>query len=164
MLLVIVLYFFKYSFYVCVLVLYVLLSILCVLCFVFCIFSSHVFSYLFSICVQFYRPLPPGGSSIVLYKFRIISYPISSYHVSCIMNHVSWILYHASCIISYLIMYHIISYIIYHIIYKDSVRILLKTKYVTTRKSGLFVLFRDVICVECESHLKCNVWVKCTVP
>ena len=40
----------NYSFYVCFLVLHFLFSILCVTCF--CIVSPHVYSSLFSICVQ----------------------------------------------------------------------------------------------------------------
>ena len=52
---------------------YVLLSILCVRClyFVLCIVSPLVHSCLFSICVQFYRPLPPGGNPIAVNKYII---------------------------------------------------------------------------------------------
>jgi hypothetical protein len=70
--------FFYYSFYVCFLVLYVLLSILCALCFciVLGIASPDVYSFLFSICVQFYRPLPPGGYPNAGNKYHIIKYHI----------------------------------------------------------------------------------------
>jgi hypothetical protein len=66
---------FHYSFYVCFLVLYVVLSVLYVLCFcsVLCIVSSRVYCCLFSICVQLYRPLPPGGNPIAVNKYRIVS-------------------------------------------------------------------------------------------
>ena len=61
--------FFNYSFYVCFLVFYILLSILHVLFsrIVLCTVSPHV---QFSIVVQFYRPLPPGGNSIAVNKYR----------------------------------------------------------------------------------------------
>ena len=51
---------------------YVLLSILCVLfsCTVLCTLSAHVQSRLFSVGVQFYRPLPPGGNSFAVNKYR----------------------------------------------------------------------------------------------
>jgi len=72
--------FFNYSFYVCFLVLYVLLSISCVLCFctVSCIVSPHVYRCLFSICVQYYRQLSPGGNPTAVNKY-IISYNTHSY-------------------------------------------------------------------------------------
>jgi hypothetical protein len=78
--------------FVCFLVLYVLLSILCVLCFciILCIVSPHVYSCLFSVCVQFYRPMSPGGNPIVVNKYV--------YH------------YHTSFHISFSITYHIILY------------------------------------------------------
>ena len=65
-----------YSFYVFFLVLYVSLSMLCVLrfCIVLCIVSPHVYNYLFCICVQFYRPLPPGGNPTAVNKYHIMSY------------------------------------------------------------------------------------------
>ena len=53
----------------CFLVLHILLSILCVLCF--CIVSPLVYSRLFSICVQFYWPLPPGGNPFPVKKYHI---------------------------------------------------------------------------------------------
>jgi hypothetical protein len=69
-------YSFNYSFYVCFIVSYVLLSILCVLCL--CIVSPHVYSCLFSICVQFYRPLPPGGNPMAVKKnHMVLFYPKS---------------------------------------------------------------------------------------
>ena len=48
---------------------------LCVLCFciVLCIVSPHVYSRLLSICVQFYRPLPPGRNQIAVTQNHIIS-------------------------------------------------------------------------------------------
>jgi len=56
-------FFFNYSFYICFLVLYVLLSTLCVLCFFFgivlCIVSPHVyyyFLYLYKYIDHCYRP------------------------------------------------------------------------------------------------------------
>ena len=62
--------------FVCFLVLYILLSILCVPCFriVLCIVSPHAYGCLFSICVQFYRPLPPGGDPTAVNKCRILWY------------------------------------------------------------------------------------------
>jgi hypothetical protein len=49
---------------------YILFSfVLCVPCF--CIVSPHVCSCLFSICVQFYRPLPPSGNPFVVNKYII---------------------------------------------------------------------------------------------
>jgi hypothetical protein len=67
----IVLYFLIIRF-VCFLVFYVLLSILFVLFsrIVLCTVSPYVHSRLFSIVVQFYRPLPPGGNSIAVNKYR----------------------------------------------------------------------------------------------
>jgi hypothetical protein len=69
-------YVFNYSFYVCFLVLYGLLSILCVLCYriVLCIVSPHVYLYgcLLFICIQFYRPLPPGGGPVAVRKYRML--------------------------------------------------------------------------------------------
>jgi len=69
-------FFLIYSFYVSFLVLCVLISILCVpgLCIALCIVSHHVYHYLFSICVQFYRPLPPGGHPIAVNKYHTTSY------------------------------------------------------------------------------------------
>ena len=71
--------FLNFSFHVCFLVLYVLLSVLSVLCFriVLCIVSTHVYSCLFSICIQFYRPLQPVGNPIVVNTYHIISYQVS---------------------------------------------------------------------------------------
>jgi hypothetical protein len=43
-------------------------SILCVLCF--CIVSPHVYSCLFSICVQFSWPLPPGRNPSAVNKYH----------------------------------------------------------------------------------------------
>ena len=97
-------YVFKYPFYVC--------FVFCVFC-VFLYFlcrptvSLFVYSCLFPIFVQVYRPLPPGGNPIAVNKYHIISYHNISYHVmSChiISYHIS---YH---IVSYHISYHIISY------------------------------------------------------
>jgi hypothetical protein len=55
---------------------YVFLSILCVLCFriALCIVSPYAYSYLYYICVQFYRPPPPGGNPVAVNKCHIISY------------------------------------------------------------------------------------------
>ena len=50
---------------------YVLLSILCSV--LFCIFFLHLYSCCFSICVQVYWPLPPGGKPVAVNKYRIIS-------------------------------------------------------------------------------------------
>ena len=85
-----------------------LLSVLCVLCFctVLFIVSLHVYSCLFSICVQFCQPLSPGGNPILVNKY-VYHYHIS-YHIS----------YHITYHISYHIIYRIISHIIsYHILY-----------------------------------------------
>jgi len=62
------------TFYVCFLVLYIF-SILCILCFciVLCIVSPFVYSCLFPIFVQVYRPLPPRGYPIAENKYRILS-------------------------------------------------------------------------------------------
>ena len=64
----------NYSLHIYFLVLYVWLLILCVLCFcmVLCIVSLHVYSCLFSICVQFYLPLPAGRRPIAVNKYHII--------------------------------------------------------------------------------------------
>jgi hypothetical protein len=70
-------YFFKiYTFYVCFLVLCVLISILCVpgFCIALCIVSHHAYHYLFSICVQFYRSLSQGLHPTGVNKYHIISY------------------------------------------------------------------------------------------
>jgi len=47
---------------------------LCILCFciVLCIVSTSVYSCLFLILVQVYRPLPPGGNPIPVHKHHII--------------------------------------------------------------------------------------------
>ena len=37
------------------------------------IVSPHVYSVLYSIRVQFYRPLPPGGNLFAVYKYHIVS-------------------------------------------------------------------------------------------
>jgi hypothetical protein len=54
-----------------------LFSILCTLrfCNVLCIVSFYVYSFLFFIYVQFYRPLPQGGNPIAISKlsYHIIS-------------------------------------------------------------------------------------------
>jgi len=69
---------FLFIFYVCFLVLYVLLSILCVLfsCNVLCVVSLDVYSCLFYICVQFYRPLPPDGNPVAVNNYHFIPYHI----------------------------------------------------------------------------------------
>jgi len=79
--------FFNLFVYVCFLVLYVLLSILCVLCFciVLCIVSPHVYSCSFYICVQFYRPLSPGGNPIVVNKY--VYYYHTSFHISFLVTY-----------------------------------------------------------------------------
>jgi len=41
-------------------------------CIFLCIVSPHVYGYLFSICEQFYRPLPLGGDPIAVKKCRIL--------------------------------------------------------------------------------------------
>ena len=68
---------FNYSFHACFLVSYDLLSIMRVLCFsiVLCIVSPHVYSCLFSICVQFYRPLPLAGNPVTVNAYRI-NFPV----------------------------------------------------------------------------------------
>jgi hypothetical protein len=87
----------------------------------FCIVSPFVYSSLFTIFVQVYRPLPPGGNPIAVNKCHIsyhIIYIILC-HVSChISNIVSYIILVSYHIISYIISYHIVSYrIISYIIY-----------------------------------------------
>ena len=53
--------------FVCFLILHVLLSVSCfIFCIVSCSDSPLPYSCLFSICVQFYRPLPPGGKPIAV--------------------------------------------------------------------------------------------------
>jgi hypothetical protein len=68
--------FYNYSFYVCCPIVYVLLSFLCVLCFciVLCIVSPQAYSCLFSICLQFYLPLPPSLNPTAVNKYHILSY------------------------------------------------------------------------------------------
>jgi len=64
-------------FFVCLFSCFVyLFSILCILCFciVLYIVSPFVYSCLFPIFVQVYRPLPSGGNPIAVNKYRIISY------------------------------------------------------------------------------------------
>jgi hypothetical protein len=56
--------------FACFLVLYVLLYISCVLCF--CIVSPNAYSCLFSICVQYYLQLSPGGNPNAVNKCHII--------------------------------------------------------------------------------------------
>jgi hypothetical protein len=82
-------------FFVSFLVLYVLFSNLCVLCFciVLCIVPHHVYSWVFSVCVQFYRSLPQGGHPIAVNKYIIISY-ITPLHI----------------ILIYIVSYHSVSY------------------------------------------------------
>ena len=60
-----------------------LFSVLCILCFcsVLCIVSLYVYSCLFPIFAQVFRPLPPGGKLIAVNKYHIISYHIISYHI-----------------------------------------------------------------------------------
>ena len=64
---------------------FMFVSLFCMFCFLFCgsvflsvlwIVSPHVYSFLFSVCVQFYRPLPPGGNPFAVNKYLIISYHI----------------------------------------------------------------------------------------
>jgi hypothetical protein len=99
-----------------------LFSILCILCFciVLCVASCSVYSCLFPIFVQVYRPLPPGGKQITANKYRIIiSYHITSHYISYrIIYHIYHIiLYILSCrVISYHIMYVVSYIIIYRII------------------------------------------------
>jgi hypothetical protein len=64
---------FHYPSYVCLNFLYVLLSF-CVFCVfvLFCVFSPYVYSYFFSVCVQMYGLLPPGGNPIAVNKYHII--------------------------------------------------------------------------------------------
>jgi hypothetical protein len=62
--------FFNCLFYDCFLVSCVLFSIFYVLCF--CIVSSHVYSCLYTICVQAYEKLSTGGNSIAINKYHII--------------------------------------------------------------------------------------------
>jgi len=118
-----------------------LLSILCILCFcVFCAFFPFVYSYLFPIFVQVYRPLPQGRNLIALnsiISYHILSYHKISHHISYhiipyhivshhiiyhIVSYISYIIQHISChinhIIKHIISYHIVSHhIIYHIYY-----------------------------------------------
>jgi hypothetical protein len=70
--------FLNYLFYVCFLLLYILLSIFCVLFFgiILCIVSPHMYGCLFSICVQFYQLLPLGANPIAVNKCCIIYYII----------------------------------------------------------------------------------------
>jgi len=121
---------------------YDFMFVFCFMCFfIFCVFC--VFLYIFFI--------------YLVYFLFVYNFTDHCHRVETQLHFINIISYHMS--------YHITSYhISYHIIYKDSVRILLKAKYVPTRKSRMFVLFRDVICVECQSHLKRTVWVKCAVP
>jgi len=82
-----------------------LLSVFCILCFciVLCIVSP-VYSCLFPLFLQAYRPLPPGGNQTAVNKISyIISYRMESYHI-----------------VSYRIIYHIIYTIPYIISYTQS--------------------------------------------
>ena len=58
-----------------------LFSILCILCF--CIVSPFVYSRLFHIFVQVYRPLPPGGNPIAVNKYHIVSYILTLAEQNC---------------------------------------------------------------------------------
>lgn len=60
-------------FYVCFRFFYVLLSILCVVCFciVLCVVSPNLYFCFFSVCVQAYQSLPPGGNQIAISKYHI---------------------------------------------------------------------------------------------
>ena len=48
-------------------------------CVVLCVVSPIVYSYLFLFFLQFHRPLPPGGHTIALHKYHIISHNIISF-------------------------------------------------------------------------------------
>jgi hypothetical protein len=87
------------SLFPCFVCLFSLLRILR-FCIVLCIFSTFVYSCLFPIFVQVYRPLPPGGNSSSVNKCHII-YHIVSYIVSYIIYHI--LSYHISYRISYII-------------------------------------------------------------
>ena len=106
-------------------------TLVCTFCFLLCVFCVFIFFCLSSgielfiqyLFLQFYRPVPPGGSPIAVNKYNIvyhiISYNIISYHIIS-YRIISYriilyrIIYH---IISYhIISYHISYYIIYHII------------------------------------------------
>jgi hypothetical protein len=55
-------------------------SILCIavcFCIVLCTVSPFVYSCLFPIFIQVYRPLPTGGNPIAVRKYRIISYHVA---------------------------------------------------------------------------------------
>ena len=58
--------YFLIFFYVCL-----LFWVFCVFVFFLCIVSPFVYSCLFPIVVQVYRPLPPGGNSVAVNKYRI---------------------------------------------------------------------------------------------
>jgi hypothetical protein len=62
---------FYFSSYVCLNCFVCFVPYFCVLCFcIFRVFSPYVYSRFFSICVQMYGPLPPGGNPIESYKHR----------------------------------------------------------------------------------------------
>lgn len=46
---------------------------------VFCVVYPNVYSCLFSICIQFYLPLPPGGYLIAVNKYHIISLTVPEF-------------------------------------------------------------------------------------
>jgi hypothetical protein len=58
-------------------ILFCVFSILCILRF--CIVSPFVYSCLFPIFVQIYRPLPPVGNPLAVNKYRISSYILRSH-------------------------------------------------------------------------------------
>ena len=70
-----------------------LLSILYILCFftVLCTVSPSVYSCLFPIFIQVYRPLPLGGNPTVVNKYHII------YHTFTLADLSSMYVYNASC-------------------------------------------------------------------
>jgi len=50
----------------------ILFCVFCALYFM-CIVSPFVYSCLFPICIQVYRPLPPGGNPIAVNEYHIMS-------------------------------------------------------------------------------------------
>ena len=57
----------------CFVCLFYILCFLCC-CIVLCIIYPFLYSCLFPIFVQVHRPLPPGGNTVVVNKYHIVSY------------------------------------------------------------------------------------------
>ena len=64
-----------------------LFCVFCVFCIVLCIVSPFVYSCLFPIFVQVYRPLPPGGNPVAVNKYHVISN--RSHHKAPVKIHTS---------------------------------------------------------------------------